>query len=118
MTEPTVRVTRYDVSAYPDPESINAHVYTITVEERSPGQWAVCWMSDCYDIDGEGCYETIPSERTDEWKARYRHDLDTALAIAKHVALTQQVNGRTAAQCWEWEQSQRATCARHPGGGA
>jgi len=106
--EPTVQVTQYAVNVYPDPDSINASLYEITVEYRGKGQWAVCWKGDCFDADGRRSYEPIPSERTGEWLARHRFDHDTAIELAKRIAPTLMVNGMTAAGCWEWEQNQRA----------
>lgn len=41
----------------------------------------------CYDADGNPEYEQIPSERTDEFKQRYRHDLDTAVRLAREVVV-------------------------------
>lgn len=108
MAEPTVKITKYSVGGYPDPESINAHLYDVDVEYRGKGRWAVCWMGRCYDKDGVADYEPIPSSREDDWLDRFRFDSsDDALEVAKKVVLTLAVNGKTAAQCWEWEQPRR-----------
>ncbi|MFF4026902.1 hypothetical protein ACFYY5_29040 [Nocardia elegans] len=85
MIEPSVDVIRYEVSCLPwdHPERDS---FAITVEYRGRGKWAVSRFTRCYDIDGSPDWEPIPSERTDEWLARYRHDLDDALRIAREVA--------------------------------
>ncbi len=96
IPEPTVRVTRYEVSCLPQ-DNINADLFTLTVEERSPGRWAVLRSGFCYDVDGNREYESIPSGRADEFKARFRFDLDVALAIAKKIAPMIKVNRYTVA---------------------
>lgn len=92
VPEPTVTATEYSVSCLPL-DDINSIEFTLTVEYRGRGKWAVTRLKRCYDIDGNADWEPIPSERQDEWLARYRHDLDTALRIAREVAPTLR-NGR------------------------
>ncbi|AHH16568.1 hypothetical protein NONO_c17680 [Nocardia nova SH22a] len=94
--EPRVTVTRYDVSCLPQ-DDINALSYTVHVEYAGYGRWAVRRMQRCYDIDGREDWEPIPSEREDEWLARFRHDLPTALEIAKRAAPLIRVNGHSVA---------------------
>lgn len=107
--EPTVAVTQYTVSTYPNPDSINASLYDVSVEYRGKGMWAVCWMGRCYDRKGVADYEPIPSSRTDKWLKRFRFaDVEMALAVAKQVAPTIVVNGKTAADTWAWEQERTA----------
>lgn len=96
IPEPTVRVTRYEVSCLPQ-DDINADLFTLRVEERSKDRWAVLRGGFCYDADGKQEYESIPSERADEFKGRFRFDLDTALEIAKRIAPTMKVNRWTVA---------------------
>ena len=104
VAEPRVEVTQYTVTVFPE-DSINRHVYDITVEQRAPGRWAVCRMRECLDASGEWDWEPIPSERDDGWKALHRFDLDTALRLAREAAPGVVVNGRTAVECVEWEAS-------------
>ncbi|MGW5387147.1 hypothetical protein [Nocardia sp. NPDC003963] len=102
VPEPAVTVTRYEVSCMPL-DSINALGLTVTVEHRGNDRWAVKRLSSCYDIDGNPSYESIPSEREEEWLERYRHDLDTALELAKRIAPTLKVNGHSIADVLLWE---------------
>lgn len=77
------RPTEYEVRAVDLPEDdINAHHFTIKVAYRGRGLWAVLRNSWCLGLDGEWDYETVPSERTDEWLTAHRFDLDTALRLA------------------------------------
>lgn len=71
--------------------------FTIRVVRRSEDRWAVLRWSRCLGADGEWDYESIPSERTDEWKATHRFDLDTALRLAQEAAPKVTVNGWTVA---------------------
>ncbi|MFF4417050.1 hypothetical protein ACFYY8_31400 [Streptosporangium sp. NPDC001559] len=96
MTDPEVfvRPTRYDVSCLPE-DDINARPYTLTVEYRGRGLWAVMDGPYAYDADGVKDYELRPSEREGDWVAKHRFDLDTALALAKKVAPLMTCNGHT-----------------------
>lgn len=116
MTEVRTTVTRYNVSAYPDPDSINAHHFTITVELRGNGRWGVCWMGRCLGKRGQWSWESNPSSRTDRWKNAYRRDLDTALRLAQKAAPLLRVNGSTPAECWAWEQDRTAELEAVDGG--
>lgn len=104
MAEPRAEVTQYTVTVFPE-DSINRHVYDITVERRAPGRWAVCRLRECLDVNGEWDWEPTPSERDDRWKALHRFDLETALRLAKGAASGVVVNGMTAVECVELEQS-------------
>lgn len=101
-----VRATTYTVSCLPEGHD-DLYVWAVFVEFTGRG-WAVRRMKRCYDIDGEWDWESIPSERTEEWLARFRFDLDTALDIARRVAPTIRVNGRTARDILAWEAMDRA----------
>jgi hypothetical protein len=96
VPSPVARVTRYEVSCLPQADP-NADLFTLTVEERSPGRWAVLQRGFCFDLDGVREYESIPSERAAEFRARFRFDLDTALELAAKIAPTITVNGHTVA---------------------
>src|SRR5881628_716735 len=91
IPEPTVFASRYEVSCLPldQPERM---YFTVTVEHRGSGRWAVKRDGWCYDANGERDYESIPSEIRDEWLLRFRFDLDAALELAKRIAPQIRVN--------------------------
>lgn len=93
---PEMRVTRYEVSCLPE-DDINAYSFTIAIEYRGRGLWAVLDGPFAYDAEGRKSYEPRPSSREDEWLARHRFDLATAERIAVKVAKTMTVNGHTVA---------------------
>lgn len=107
--EPTVRVTRYEVSCLP-PDAADADVFTLTVEWRGDDRWAVRRARAFYDAQGNRSWgyrweddrEPVTDEERasyaqgyDEWVAAHRFDLDTALDIAKKAAPSMTVNGCT-----------------------
>ena len=94
--EPVVRPVKYAVSCVPE-GNVNVSSFTVWVEYRGRGLWSVTDGAFCYDANGNAEYEPIPSERDDEWRAKYRFPLDAALALAKRVAPTLTVNGYTVA---------------------
>lgn len=87
--------TTYTISALPL-EHEDALLYEITVEWRSADRWAVCRPKRCLGADGQWDWESIPSEREDEWLATHRFDRDTALRMAREAAPNVRINGRTA----------------------
>lgn len=90
---PNARVTQYEVCALPE-DHIDYHLFTITVEYRGKGKWAISRHRRCLGVDGYWDWEPLPSEREDAWLEEHRFDLDDALELAKGAALTLQVNGR------------------------
>lgn len=96
IPEPEVRVTRYEVSCLPEGD-INADPYTLTVEYRGRGLWAVMDGPFAYNADCVKDYEPRSSSREDDWLATHRFDLDTALALAKRTAPLMTCNGHTVA---------------------
>lgn len=96
VPEPAVRTTAYAVSCVPE-DNINAWHFTVKVEYRGRGLWAVTDGIGCFNIDGDRSYESTTSERRDEWLAEHRFELDTALALAKRVAPLLRVNGYSVA---------------------
>lgn len=104
MTEPQVHVrcTTYDVSLWPDGmECMDASSWTLTVEYRGYGLWAVTHGSrECLGSDGEWDWEPIPSERDDAWRATHRFPLEEALLLARSHAAAYMVNGKTAAEVY------------------
>lgn len=107
VSEPRVLATSYTVSCLPY-DGIDAEVFSIQVDYAGHGRWAVRQRSRCLATDGRWDWEPIPSERTDEWLAKYRFDLDTALRLAKEQAPLVKVNGRTVEQVLAWYETRQA----------
>ena len=98
MAEPYVRPTQYVINLLPESEDVlGGHCFEITVDYRGHDRWAVLRGRRCLGVDGQWSWESIPSEREDDWIATHRFDLDTALRLAKEAAPGVTVNGRTAA---------------------
>ena len=93
----TVRPSQFEVSVLPE-DDINCPYFVVTVETRGSGRWAVVRNRQCLGADGEWSWESIPSEREDEWLATHRFDLETATRLAVETAPGISVNGMTAAQ--------------------
>jgi hypothetical protein len=93
---PTVRPVAYEVSCLPE-DDVNARHFTLKVEYRGEGRWAVTDGFGCLGADGAWTYEPSPSSREDDWLATHRFDLDTALKLAKEAAPHVTVNGWTVA---------------------
>jgi hypothetical protein len=106
-----IQATRYEVSLFPEGD-INRPVFTINVEDRGHDRWAVVRHRQCLNAEGEWSWESIPSEREDEWLATHRFDLDTAQQLAKQAAPHLTVNGLTALEVY------RRNPPQHIGGGA
>ncbi|PRX91929.1 hypothetical protein [Allonocardiopsis opalescens] len=105
MLEVRVEPTRYTVSCLPE-DFEGRDSWDLTVELRSPGQWAVCWRGECLSKSGRWSRERQPSARTDHWKRVYRHDLDTALALARKYAPRVTINGYTPAAALALEEAE------------
>lgn len=99
IPEPTVQPTRYVVSCF-EPDDETGAIYNLAVEYRGRGLWAVVRNRQCLNAHGRWSWESVPSEREDEWLAEHRFDLDTALRLAKKAAPQVVVNGRTAAEAY------------------
>jgi hypothetical protein len=100
--EPRLTVTQYLVSCLPDGHYL-VDTWAVKVEMREPGRWAVSNGSACFNADGVSTPEPIPSGRSDDFKARYRFDLDTALDLARRVAPTIVINGLSSADVLRWD---------------
>ncbi|MYZ37106.1 MULTISPECIES: hypothetical protein [unclassified Streptomyces] len=96
----TCQATEYEVSLLPE-NDINRHVYTITVQYRGEGRWAVTRHSSCLGADGTWEFGVKEYDRGDNWLNSHRFDLDTALRLAREQAPQIVVNGRTAAEVVE-----------------
>jgi hypothetical protein len=110
MMQPTRRATRYEVCCLPEDHYI-ADSFTVTVEYRGAGRWAVTNRGRYLDADGQWSYpygwdrEPVTAEEIDaydrgeaEWKAAHRFDEETALRLADEAAPKVTVAGLTAAQ--------------------
>lgn len=86
---------KYLVSCLPEDHDERG-LFTLQVEYRGRDLWAVTNGSgSCLSRQGTWDFEHIPSERTDEWLASHRFDLDTALRLAREAAPLVTVNGFT-----------------------
>lgn len=110
MAEPIVRVTRYEVCCLPEGD-VNARHFTLAVEYRRDGLWAVTSNRGTLGRDGawshgyswrDGSLEPTTDEDfrevqegQDTWRAEHWHNLDTALRLAKEAAPHVTVNGWT-----------------------
>ncbi|MFD7661301.1 hypothetical protein [Streptomyces sp. NPDC059788] len=92
----TVTATRYTVSCLTE-DDINARAFDIEIVYRGDGRWAVCRLGKCLSADGTWSYESIPSERRDDWLAKHRFDFETAERLAREAAPHITVNGHTVA---------------------
>lgn len=93
---PRVYVTQHTVSCIPE-DSINHQPWSITVEYRGRGRWAVLRGKRCLGRDGIWRHESIPSEREDEWLDGHRFTEQESLRLAAEWAPKIVVNGLTAA---------------------
>lgn len=110
--EPTVTATHYAVSCLPEGHE-NRYLFTVQVEARSGGQWAVIQRARNLGIDGAWSWgfrwsgeptEPITEAEMDSfnkeqavWLAEHRFDLDTALRLAKEHAPLLTYRGYTVA---------------------
>lgn len=99
MTDVRVHATRYTVNAHPDPDSTNAPRYSVHVERRHDGRWAIEHLGHYLTADELWS----PLDNPTDW--RVQRD---AMGTAYRAALTVTSNGRTAVECAAWERSQRA----------
>lgn len=112
--EPVVRVTQYLVSCLPE-EHPDMPWAAVTVERRGPNSWAVKVGAYVYNAAGESDYEPLPSSRTEEWLAEFRHDLDTALEAARKIAPTLTVGRHTVDQLMaDYEPTAKIETKRSP----
>jgi hypothetical protein len=88
------RVTERTLSALPE-DNINSHLFRVTVAYRGADRWAVLHHGFCLNREGDWDYESIPSERTDEWLAEHRFSEDEAVRLAREAMPRLTVNGLT-----------------------
>lgn len=96
MADINVQITEYTVSALPE-DNVNHSLFQITVAYRGRGLWAISRHRMCLGRDGEWDWESMPSERTDEWLADHRFPLHEALYFAAEELPKLTVNGLSAA---------------------
>lgn len=107
---PVVRVVKHHVNCLPETVD-SAHLWGVDVEYRGSGRWAVTRHGRCLSFSGEWDYESIPSERGDEWLEDHRFSMDEALDLAKKHAPLTRVNGYSVADVIEQELFQRKAAA-------
>lgn len=99
--EVAVHATRFQVTVLPL-DDINAFTWSLTVEYRGHDRWAVLRGARvCLSRSGSWDYESIPSEREDEWIAAHRFEYAEAIQLAIKHAPDIVVNGLTATQVLE-----------------
>ena len=98
---PAATPTVYTVTCLPEHVE-DASSWSLTVEYRGRGLWAVKRHSHNLARSGEWDYEHIPAEREDEWLAEHRFPLEEALELAKQAAPDVIVNGLTPADLLAW----------------
>lgn len=92
-----------DFAFYPEgahAQSPDIYLFTVQVSYRAPGLFAVIRMGECWDGE-QWVYESLPSNRTDEFKAKTRFPLLEAAGMAQKLANLVQTNGRTYAELQE-----------------
>lgn len=111
QTEPHVQTSGYLVSLLPEGEE-DRYLFTVKVEYRGDGKWAVKNRSRTLGIDGEWSWGFTWSEgdrepstsdemsrfdaEQNEWLAAHRFDEETALRLAKEACRTLSYRGWTA----------------------
>lgn len=93
---PRILTTQYVVSCLPA-HHLDRETWSVTVEYREPGKWAVLRGRRCLGRDGIWRHESTPSEREDEWLTDHRFTEQEALLLAAEWAPKIVVNGLTAA---------------------
>ena len=112
MTAEThVRAVAYEVTALPPDvqDHIDASSFAIRVEWRGGDKWVVKHHSSCLNKSGGWVYEPQPSSRTKRFLRAYRHDLDTALTLARKAAPKVTLNRFTVDDFTAWVREQRTT---------
>jgi hypothetical protein len=106
LVERDYPATEYTLSPLPEGD-INSTAFEVKVAYRGRGLWAVSRHRQCLARSGEWDWESIPSERTDEWLAEHRFPLDEALRLAREELPNLRVNGMTAAEVSAWAEQRR-----------
>lgn len=95
MNKPHVDAVKYSISCLPADHPERRH-FEIYVVWRGRDRWAITdGFGSCYSTTGEWDYESLPSERMDDWLDTHRFSLDDALKTAKKIAPLLTCNGWT-----------------------
>lgn len=97
VVQPITQVTQYTIYALPLDLCLDAYHWSIKVEWRAEGKWAIKHMSQCLGDDGQWDWEPSPSNREDDWLAHHRFDEQTALRLAQQAVSDICINGQTPA---------------------
>lgn len=92
MIEIQVQPTEYVVTSLAE-DDVDWSAWQLRIAWRGGDEWAVLWLSYCYDADGGREHEPQPSSRTDEWKATHRFTYDEARRLALREFPKLVVNG-------------------------
>lgn len=95
----TVLATEYEVSILPEGD-INRSVFTITVQYRGDGRWAITRHGSCLGADGTWDFGVKEYDRGDVWLDDHRFCLDDALRLARAAAPHVVANGHTATDAY------------------
>jgi hypothetical protein len=103
-------VSAYTVGLLHDDDPAKC-LFTITVQERRDGTWAVMNGEVTYLDDDLNWSDGMGhGDGWDDWAVRHLFDLDTALGLAQKAAPAVTVNGVTALQAWtHWDNERRLT---------
>jgi predicted phage gp36 major capsid-like protein len=91
------RVSEVIVSAVPE-DDMHHMRFSVAVAWRGGVAYAVVRHRQCLGTDGQWDYETVPSERTDEWIAAHRFTYTDAILLARKACQDITVNGLTVAE--------------------
>lgn len=120
----TVRPVAYAVSCLPE-DDVNARHFTLKVEYRGAGKWAVTdgfdflsrsggwsygysWRDGRQEPETDSDFREV-AEGQEAWRAAHWHDLDTALELARQHAPLMTVNGHTVAEALNRTHTRKAT---------
>lgn len=88
--------TEFTVNAsHLPPDDPERDLFDVLVIDRGDGRWSVSRSGGQRSLNAEGLWdwESIPSERREEWLAAHRFERDEALRRARLVAPDVMVNG-------------------------
>lgn len=96
MNDPEAVITQFEVSCLPEGHP-DRSAWSVKVEYCGKGLWSVIrGRSVCFDRDGNRTWvSALDGETREEWSARTRFGLETAMAVARKVAPELRINGYT-----------------------
>ncbi|MFJ7963179.1 hypothetical protein [Streptomyces sp. NPDC096324] len=125
IPEPTIQPTRYVISCLPEDHD-ERFLFTVQVDYRGDGKWAVASRSRLLGYDGQWSFGfdwrdgAEPSTEAEcdefekqhgEWIAAHRFDEATALELAKQAAKSLSYRGHTVADALAWPDATTAASA-------